>query len=47
MGPRGPAVFGPELLNTGRGVGRCAGKPPVMEWPNAEFKKKKVKKKIH
>ena len=40
----GHAIFGQKLLNTHRGVGRCAHKSPIMTWANAL---KESSKKIH
>ena len=35
MGHGVHAVFAQKLLNTQRGVGRCAHKSPIMKWANA------------
>ena len=42
-GHRGHAGFGPKLLSTQHGVGRCAHKSPIMRWANA-FKESSKKK---
>ena len=43
VGHGGHAVLGQKLLNTQRGVGRCACKSPIMKWANAlSLQKKKI-----
>ena len=44
VGHGGHAVFGQKLLNTQRGVGRCACKSPIMKWANCW---KSLQKKFH
>ena len=35
VGHKGHAVLGQKLMNTQRGVGRCARKSPITKWANA------------
>ena len=49
VGHRSHAIFGQKLLNTWCGVGRCAGKSPIMKWANMlkESSKKKITEAKH